>query len=250
MFREFGTNSGRPDTLSGVGDRPAAALKAFLGDPRRPKGTLRYHELQGFFFTVASAPDLVMPSEWMPVLFADQGAGYEDMAEAQRILPELMALYNSVNASVADGHAVLPRDCRFRGDVLANLEEAAPIAQWSRGFLLGHQWLEESWEDVPPELDDEFAAMLMTLSFFSSPRMADAFRVEAGRASLEEMATTMRRLFRTAVLEYGQLGRAIDQARRELARQPKRAEPKVGRNDSCPCGSGRKFKKCCGASVH
>ena len=24
------------------------------------------------------------------------------------------------------------------------------------------------------------------------------------------------------------------------------AEPKVGRNDPCPCGSGKKFKKCCG----
>ncbi len=27
----------------------------------------------------------------------------------------------------------------------------------------------------------------------------------------------------------------------------KRAEPKVGRNDPCPCGSGKKYKKCCGA---
>ncbi|MCA9555941.1 MAG: SEC-C domain-containing protein, partial [Myxococcales bacterium] len=26
-----------------------------------------------------------------------------------------------------------------------------------------------------------------------------------------------------------------------------RAEPKVGRNDPCPCGSGKKYKKCCGA---
>ena len=26
-----------------------------------------------------------------------------------------------------------------------------------------------------------------------------------------------------------------------------REEPKVGRNDPCPCGSGRKFKRCCGA---
>ena len=25
-----------------------------------------------------------------------------------------------------------------------------------------------------------------------------------------------------------------------------RETPKVGRNDPCPCGSGRKFKKCCG----
>ncbi|MBM7070738.1 SEC-C domain-containing protein [Shewanella sp. 202IG2-18] len=25
-----------------------------------------------------------------------------------------------------------------------------------------------------------------------------------------------------------------------------RESPKVGRNDPCPCGSGKKFKKCCG----
>ena len=25
-----------------------------------------------------------------------------------------------------------------------------------------------------------------------------------------------------------------------------RSSPKVGRNDPCPCGSGRKYKKCCG----
>jgi len=27
----------------------------------------------------------------------------------------------------------------------------------------------------------------------------------------------------------------------------RRTEPKIGRNDPCPCGSGKKYKKCCGA---
>ena len=31
--------------------------------------------------------------------------------------------------------------------------------------------------------------------------------------------------------------------------EPYTAEPKVGRNDPCPCGSGKKYKKCCGASA-
>ena len=31
--------------------------------------------------------------------------------------------------------------------------------------------------------------------------------------------------------------------------QPVRREtPKIGRNDPCPCGSGKKYKKCCGAN--
>ncbi|MBN1457924.1 MAG: SEC-C domain-containing protein, partial [Armatimonadetes bacterium] len=36
--------------------------------------------------------------------------------------------------------------------------------------------------------------------------------------------------------------------RREASshRAPKRVGPKVGRNDPCPCGSGKKYKKCCG----
>jgi preprotein translocase subunit SecA len=35
---------------------------------------------------------------------------------------------------------------------------------------------------------------------------------------------------------------------REKKAPVKRDAPKVGRNDPCPCGSGKKFKKCCGAA--
>ncbi|MBQ8917973.1 MAG: SEC-C domain-containing protein, partial [Oscillospiraceae bacterium] len=31
-----------------------------------------------------------------------------------------------------------------------------------------------------------------------------------------------------------------------LTKKPMRAGTKVGRNDPCPCGSGKKYKKCCG----
>ena len=35
----------------------------------------------------------------------------------------------------------------------------------------------------------------------------------------------------------------------KLVKEPtfKRTAPKIGRNDPCPCGSGKKYKKCCGA---
>ncbi|MBE6568415.1 MAG: hypothetical protein E7657_07140, partial [Ruminococcaceae bacterium] len=31
-------------------------------------------------------------------------------------------------------------------------------------------------------------------------------------------------------------------------RAPAKADKKVGRNDPCPCGSGKKYKMCCGAN--
>ena len=43
-----------------------------------------------------------------------------------------------------------------------------------------------------------------------------------------------------------------EERRKELYRKQKnsgtirRESPKVGRNDPCPCGSGKKYKQCCG----
>ena len=41
----------------------------------------------------------------------------------------------------------------------------------------------------------------------------------------------------------------FDEARAPKAAPVTREAPKVGRNDPCTCGSGKKFKKCCGAAA-
>ncbi len=43
------------------------------------------------------------------------------------------------------------------------------------------------------------------------------------------------------------ISNAPDLGEVELTPAPLRAGPKVGRNDPCPCGSGKKYKNCCGA---
>jgi preprotein translocase subunit SecA len=44
----------------------------------------------------------------------------------------------------------------------------------------------------------------------------------------------------------GQAARGGDGAPAEKAEPVRRERPKVGRNDPCPCGSGKKYKKCHG----
>jgi uncharacterized protein len=226
-----------------------AALKAFLADPARPVGTLCYHELQGFFFTIACCPDLISPSEWMPVVFADREAGYQSLEEANEILAGLMHLYNEVVRLARSELARLPGDCVIRDDALANLAADAPLAQWSRGFLHGHQWLEESWQPyMSGELEDEYAALLMTLTFFASPSLAEAYADES-HGDLTKLAHTIKRLFMDAVREYAHIGASIQQvlAESDAPRDEGLRATKVGRNEPCSCGSGKKWKKCCGA---
>ena len=231
-----------------------STLRAFLEHPSRPEGTLGYHELQGFLFTVVSAPEMVPPSEWLPIIFAGEDVDYASAEQANAVIGQIMALSNTINAAVLDPPTLLPADCQLQDDVLANFEDDAPIAQWSRGFLRGHQWLEELWEDyVPKELQEELDATLVALSFFSSRQMAEDFHAEAARGeqSLEAMADAIHRVLPAAVAQYAHMGRSIAEVLAEHdadVQEPTRT--KVGRNDPCPCGSGKKYKRCCGATVH
>lgn len=188
------------------------ALKTFLAAPSRPAGTLQYHQLYGFLFAVTSSPELILPSEWMPIVFGDQGAGYRSLAEGQSIIGEVMSVYNEINAGVVAGQPALPGGCEFRDDPLENLDPDTPVSQWAQGYMLGHDWLLETWEHYLPDDDEdkEFGSLVLVLSFFAGRRLAEAYRKEFKlRRSLQEAATTVRGLFPDALREYARLGRMI-----------------------------------------
>ena len=50
-----------------------------------------------------------------------------------------------------------------------------------------------------------------------------------------------------STLGTGAQGEVVQAFDRHLLRPVAREAPKVGRNEPCPCGSGKKFKKCHGA---
>lgn len=86
----------------------------------------------------------------------------------------------------------------------------------------------------------------MTLSFFASRRFAERVMAETDKSDPEAFATTTVRLFPDAMESYAVLGRSLADAQRAVEQEPVRAAPTPGRNDACSCGSGKKYKKCCG----
>ncbi len=54
-----------------------------------------------------------------------------------------------------------------------------------------------------------------------------------------------------AIYDYFQAERSAGARRRSSAASFRREAPKVGQNELCPCGSGKKFKHCCAkATLH
>jgi preprotein translocase subunit SecA len=73
----------------------------------------------------------------------------------------------------------------------------------------------------------------------------DAYQIM--EESIKEDVT--RYLFRIRLVTQPQERTMVANREDEGTRQPVKADKKVGRNDPCPCGSGKKYKKCCGKGV-
>ena len=198
-----------------------AELTRFLADPSRPEGTLRFQEVQGFLFAVACSPEVVPPSAWLPAISDEEDIRFEDEAEAQRFMGLIIGLYNGINDSVFERSVSLPPGCEFRANVEDNFDEELPISLWSRGFMTGHDWLAEVWDEyLPEELDNEVGSTAMMLSFFSSRQLADLYHLESTTTprrrrpsvSFIEFAERVRELFPAAISSYADVGRSISEA--------------------------------------
>ena len=74
-------------------------------------------------------------------------------------------------------------------------------------------------------------------------------QLEQAAETLESRAERIANVTYTAPTETGETVSEVDQAtarRAPVRPQAEKAMPRVGRNEPCPCGSGKKFKQCHG----
>ena len=116
------------------------------------------------------------------------------------------------------------------------INEAWSHVDWMEGFEIGMGFAIEHWEAATAARTDLWGPILS----FSESNLRDL----VGDAWPEVVAS-----LRTSVIGFRDYFRGKAKAEFLAAHTPHvRKGPKVGRNDPCPCGSGRKHKKCCGSS--
>jgi hypothetical protein len=102
------------------------ALHRFLSSERSPPETMPLSDLDGFLTGIAVGPELVMPSEWLPLNLGGEPQ-FSDQAEATAILGAIMGRYNEILRGISDD-AVDPVFSVDRDGTLI------PFG-WAEGFL-------------------------------------------------------------------------------------------------------------------
>ncbi len=225
-------------------DADLQRLDEFLSSDAVPESAMDVSTLEGFLTALVIGPRMVMPSAWMPWVWDfEQGrkeAEFADLAQAQDVMGRVMGLMNRI----ADAFQHEPAS--FEPVFLR--DSAWGAAEWCEGFLAATQQFDAGeWAGLWA-LDAFKPGGGLDGTSLITPflRLGDETGLEITRTQGD--AQRWREAVAPALVAIHAHWLARRSAQPAVAsRAPVRREAaKVGRNDPCPCGSGQKYKKCCG----
>lgn len=218
-----------------------------LLDARADAKAMGVEEMDGFFSALQCAPEL--PPMGLVIDTVLRGESEGESASADDIV-EIMTLtmrhWNAIGAGLARGIGSGPDDIHVP---LLFEDEDGVVAgnDWARGFWRATRFDLDSWRTMMLEPEEQQAlAAIAALAFEHDPDPARRMMaIEPHQRKTFVLALTVGML--RAYSYFAPKRRAFAQAPR-AAGTIVHDEPKVGRNEPCPCGSGRKYKRCHGAA--
>jgi uncharacterized protein len=216
-------------------DSPMTVWLRLMASPAAPKTGRSPLELDGYLTGVIVAPQAVpiLPSRWVAGLWGDAEPVFGDDAQIDLVARAVMDRYGALVLDIDRGLERLQQDhiCDYRPMFMPSAGKPAheAVRRWARGFwravaLAGEAWLTLASDDRANILIGPFV---------------DFFEPDQGLidipddAILDESAAAIPR----AILALHALATMYSRSN---------PPPKTGRNDPCPCGSGQKYKRCCG----
>jgi uncharacterized protein len=223
-------------TAQPLSPREQDRLEAFL-EADNPFGwePMPFDMLQGFLCGVASATEDIAPEDWLPWAF-----GIDPWPDTRPEAAEWLDLMTRFYARQIPA-------LEAREDAELVLYEETPEASnrfeyWCIGFLDGLEVASEPLDSIgdPDEVDE----LLFPIRVLADA-LEDDERAKFDAKQWAELLQECGNELWPAVVSTYRYGNAL----RRRPSTVRRDTPKTGRNEPCPCGSGKKYKNCCGRTT-
>jgi uncharacterized protein len=229
-------------------------LDELLAQTPEPLEPLDVVMLDGYLCGVIVQPRLIGVDEWLPGVFdvegrvlpGDADAGW--LAETRALLERRHAALNRALAEeggfdpLLHEHLELPEegDPALRDALREMPEHSRVLMPWIGGF----QHAAITFPDLMDLPDDAVQTELMGL-YRHLPPETDEERALLATMERDAPLADVDEAIEDMVVHVANLW-DLTEPRRYAVQTIRRDAPKVGRNDPCPCGSGKKFKACHG----
>ena len=238
-------------------DAEFAELEELLAATPEPLEPLDVVMLDGYLCGVIVQPVLLEPATWLAHVFDFDGRPLPEDADAtwaQRASALVMRRYAALNRAITEDGWFEPLVLEFDADhpppplaegeidALAGLN---PVSQSLMPWAAGFQHATVCFPDLA-ELPDEAVMTALARIYRHLPTETAQEREIVATLDREHPLATLDDGMEDIVVAVADLQDLTRKARYKVD-PVKRDAPKVGRNDPCPCGSGKKFKQCHGA---
>jgi uncharacterized protein len=181
----------------------------------------------GVMTAAIAGPEPVAEIEWLPLIMTASDTTL-DGDDARLLAGMLLYDYGNIIKSLKS------RTKPYKPFFWKDEEGRLITSDWADGFFAGIRLRQAAWEQVRQNEAREFFALLAAL-----------LQDEKIDAKMAEIGVDPKEIFEDALEAIPDWVQALYRNREEKLLAYRRLEEKVGRNDPCPCGSGKKYKKCC-----
>ena len=218
-------------------------LNAFLSSERTAGDCMLLSDLDGFLTGIAVGPERVQPTEWLPIVWGSHEPAFADEAEAEAVAGVILTRYDEILRQIRDDDLNPIFWSDPEGNVIAS--------DWAVGFMHAVSLRPDAWEKlIKSKRHVDLLVPIIALCSDGSEEPLPDVTPEEQEAALQQAVEFLPDCVAEIAAYWARRGAnqiAMDlsgNAAPETAGQT----PKVAPNDPCPCGSGKKFKKCCGAN--
>jgi len=209
-------------------------LDEFLLSDSVPENCMSLEELDGFLTGIVIGPKTIMPSVWLDEIFGgkeDDEMIWDSDEQAQKFHELILRHYQSI-VDTFHSHE------RYFEPIFTEFKELTNIDDWVVGFNRAIELDKMSWAPLINHKDGML--YLLPILLFGTPEGRKELdnNPELKELSQDDWVQSLV----NKVLEIYEFWLPY---RRGEVQTIESSVPKIGRNDPCPCGSGKKFKKCC-----
>ena len=205
-------------------------LMELLDDKSEAHNTMRCDEVQGFMMALLSGPDALNPTNWLPEILGEESLF--DAKERTEIERLVMAMAADMRMKLNE--KILP-DLWFYEDEASNPD----FYTWCNAYLYALDIVPTDWfEAVDQEEFEDLFYPIMALGGIYDDEENGEVILHLNEKELTQLESDLPHV----LLDIYWYWQAIINKPQTVRREGE----KVGRNDPCPCGSGKKYKACCG----
>jgi uncharacterized protein len=212
-------------------------------------GALSLEGVDGLFCALVASSELTAPSDYLPVILGSdpgQSGGFADLDDANATMSLLMRYWNSVVADFERESIHIPFIVEPGIDGISG-------RAWARGYRQGTRLAPLGWDELWTSTSEEQWMSIPIVAGEVDPEWPkEPLTDEKREALLEGMMLAASRAFKHFAQARHEGALSMVSARDDYQDADDyypdtyvRESPKVGRNELCPCGSGKKYKKCC-----